>query len=108
MHFKVFWIVRKESKILVDQGSEFYNSSFKKWLENHEIKMYSTHNKGRSVVGERFIRPLKTKILKHMTAVSKNVYFGVLDDIVGKYNSTYDRTIKMKPIDVESDSYAKC
>ena len=69
--------------------------------------MYPAYNKGRSVVGERFIRPLKTKILKHMTAVSKNVYFGVLDDIVGKYNSTYHITIKMKPIDVESDCYAK-
>ena len=42
-----------------------------------------------------------------MTAVSKNVYFDVLGDIVDKYNSTYHRTIKMKPIDVKSDSYAE-
>ena len=60
-----------------------------------------------SVVAERFIRTLKSKIYKHMTAVSKNVYFDVLDDIVDKYNNIYHRTIKMKPIDVQSDSYAE-
>ena len=42
-----------------------------------------------------------------MTAVSKNVYFDVLDDIVNKYNNTVHRSIKMKPIDVTSDSYAE-
>ena len=51
--------------------------------------MYSTHNEGKSVVAERFIRTLKNKIYKHMTAVSKNVYIDKLDDIVNKYNSTY-------------------
>ena len=46
--------------------------------------MYSTYNEGKSVVAERFIRTLKNKISKNMTAISKNVYFGVLDDIVNK------------------------
>ena len=69
--------------------------------------MYSTYNEGKSVVAERFIRTLKNKIFKHMTAVSKNAYFDVLDDIVNKYNNTVHRTIKMKPIDVTSDSYAE-
>ena len=54
----------------------------------------------------RFIKTLKNNIYKHMTAVSKNVYFDVLNDIVGKYNNTFHRTIGMKPIDVKSDSYA--
>ena len=67
--------------------------------------MYSAYNEGKSVVAERFIRTLKTKIFRHMTAISKNVYFDVLDDIVGKYNNTVHKTIKMKPIDVTSDSY---
>ena len=58
--------------------------------------MYSTHNEGKSVVAERFIRTLKNKIYKNMTAISKNVYFDVLDDIVGEYNNTYHKTIKMK------------
>ena len=69
--------------------------------------MYSTYNEGKSVVAERFIRTLKNKIFKHMTAISKNVYFDVLDDIVNKYNNTVHRTIKMKLIDVTDDSYAE-
>ena len=69
--------------------------------------MYSTDNEGKSVLAERLIRTLKNKIYKHMTTVSKNVYFIVLNDILGEYNNTYHRTIKMKPIDVKSDSFAE-
>ena len=69
--------------------------------------MYSTYNEGKSVVAERFIITLKNKIFKHMTAASRIVYFDVLDDVVDKYNNTVHRTIKMKPIDVKSDSYAE-
>ena len=50
---------------------------------------------------------MKEKIFKHKTAISKNVYFDVLDDIVSKYNNTVHRAIKMKPIDNKSDSYAE-
>ena len=91
----------------VDQGSKFYNDLFKRCLRINSIEMYSTYNEGKSVVAERFIRTLKNKIFKHMTAVSKNVYFDVLDDIVNKYNNTVHKTIKMKPIDVTSDTYAE-
>ena len=70
--------------------------------------MYSTYNEEKSVVTERFIRTLKNKIFKHMTAISKNVYFGVLRDSVNKYNNTVHITIKMKPIDVTDDSCAEC
>ena len=65
--------------------------------------MYSTFNKGKSVVAERFIRTLKNKIFKHMTAI----YLDVLDDIVNKYTNTVHKTIKMKPIDVTDDSLAE-
>ena len=74
----------------------------KKWLQDNGIVMYSTHNKEKSVVAERFIRTLKNKIYKYMTSISKNVYIDKLDDIVNKYNNTYHRTIKMKPIDVKT------
>ena len=67
--------------------------------------MFSTHNEGKSVVGERFIRTLKSKIYKYMTSISKNLYFNKLDDIVNEYNNTYDNTIKMKPIDVKDNTY---
>ena len=56
--------------------------------------MYSTYNEGESVVAERFIRILKNKIYKHMTTISKNVYFNVLDDIVDEYNNTYFKPLK--------------
>ena len=65
---------RKPNKIWVDKGSEFYNNSFKKCLKDNDIEMYSTHNEGKSVVAERFIRTLKAKIYKYLTSVSKNVY----------------------------------
>ena len=67
--------------------------------------MYSIHNEGKSVVAERFIRTLKNKIYKYMTAISKNVYIDKLDDIVDEYNNTYHRTIKMKPVDVKDNTY---
>ena len=98
---------RMPNKLWVDEGSEFYNDLFKRFLRINDIEMYSTCNEGRSVVAERFIRTLKSKIFKHMTAVSKNVYFDVLDDIVNKHNNTVHRTIKEKPFDFPSDSYAE-
>ena len=69
--------------------------------------MYSTYNEGKYVVAEKFIKTLKNKFFKHMTAILKNVYFDVLDDIVNKYNITVHRTIKMKAIQVTDDYYAK-
>ena len=96
---------RKPNKIWVDKGSEFYNASFKKWLRDNDIVMYSTNNEGKSVVAERFIRTLKSKIYKYMASISKNVYIDKLDEIVDEYNNTYRTTIKMKPIDVKDNAY---
>ena len=64
---------RKPNKIWVDQGSEFYNNSFKDFLKVNNIEMYSTWNEGKSVFAERFIRTLKNMIFKHMAAISKNI-----------------------------------
>ena len=96
---------RKPNKIWVDQGSEFYNTHFKKCLKDNNIEMYSTHNEGKSVIAERFIRTLKSKIYKHITAILKNISFDVLNNIVNEDNNTYHRTIKMKHIDVGDDSF---
>ena len=96
---------RKPNKIWFDKGCEFHNNSFKKWLKDNYIKMYSIHNEEKSVVAERFIRTLKTKICKYMTSLSKHVHIDKLDDIVNEYNNTYHRTIKMKPVDVKDNTY---
>ena len=96
---------RKPRKTWTDKGSEFCNSSFKKWLKDNGIKMYLIHNEGKYVVDKRLIRILKTKIYKYMASISKNVYFKKLDGIVNKHNNTYHRKIKMKPVDVKDNTY---
>ena len=96
---------RKPNKIWVDKGSEFYNRLMKSWLEKNDIEMYSTHNEGKPVFAERFIRTIKNKIYKHMTSISKNVHIDKLDDIVNEYNNTKHRTTKMKLIDVKDNTH---
>ena len=59
----------KPNKTWADESSEFYNTSMKSWLQNNAIETYSTHNKGESVVGERFIRNLKNRIYKYLPPV---------------------------------------
>ena len=66
---------RKPNKIWVDQGSEFYNNTFKDFLKINNIEMYSIYNEGKSVFAEKYIRTLKHKIFKHMTAISKKCLF---------------------------------
>ena len=85
----------------------FITVLLKKWLDGNNIKMYSTYNEEKSIVAEIFIRILKNTIYRHMIAMSKNVYFEVLHDIVDKYNNKYHKTIKMKPIEAKSDCYAE-
>ena len=96
---------RKPNKMWVDKGSEFYNRSMKSFLQNGDTDMYSTHNEEKSVVAETIIRALENKIYKCMTSISKNVNIDKLDDIMNKYNNTYHNTIKMKPVDVRSNTY---
>ena len=70
----------------------------KSWLQDNDIEMYPTHNKGKYVVAEKLITTLKNKIYKYMTSVSKNVYTVKLDNIVNEYNNAYHRTITIKLI----------
>ena len=72
--------------------------------EKNDIEMYSTHNEGKSVVSQKFIRTLKNKIFKYITSISNNVSLDKLGYIVNKYNNTYRNTIKM-PVDVKSSTY---
>ena len=74
-------------------------------VQDNNIEMYSTNNDGKSVVAEIFIRTIKNKIYKYMTSISKNVYIDKVDDIVNKCNNRYDRTIKMKPVNVNPSMY---
>ena len=67
--------------------------------------MHSINNDGKSVVPERFIRTLNTKIYKDMTSISKNMYIDKLNDVVGEHNNTYHITIKMRPVNVKDNAY---
>ena len=68
----------KPNKTRVDKGSEFFNISFKRWLKDNDIEMYSTHKEGKSVVAESIIRTLKNKIYKHMASILKqNLYWSI-------------------------------
>ena len=95
-------------KILIiwaDKDSEFYNGSKILFLQNNDTEMYPMYNEGKFVVTERFIITLKNKIYKYMTAIPNIIYIDKLDDIVNKYKNTYHSTIKMKPVDVKSNTY---
>ena len=96
---------RKLNKIWADKGSRFYNRSMKSWIEKNDLEMYSTHNEGKFVIAERFVRTLKNKICKYMNSISKNLYIDKLDDKVNKYNNTYHNTIKINPVDVKLSIY---
>ena len=63
-------------------------------MKINNIEMYSTYNEEKSVIAERFIRTLKSKIFKHMTVVSKNIYFDVLDDIANKTITQFIELLK--------------
>ena len=64
----------------------------KSWLEKNDIEMFSTHNEGKSVVAERFIRTIKNKIYKHMTSISEDLY---IDKLVGKEVNDNDPKFKV-------------
>ena len=67
--------------------------------------MYSTHDEGKSVVPERFIRTLKNKIYKYINSILSNVFINKLDDIFNECNNEYSRTIKIKLVDVKASTY---
>ena len=69
-----------------------------KWLDNNDILMYSTHNEGKSVIAERFIKTLKSKIYKRMTVNDSKSYLPYLNKLVDQYNNTYHHSINKKPI----------
>ena len=85
-------------KLWVDQGRESYNQLMQEWLENHNILMYSTHNEGKSVMAEIFMKTLKAKIYKTMTANDSKSYLSYLNKLVDQYNNTYHNSINTKSI----------
>ena len=88
---------RRPEKLWVDNGTEFYNKVFQKWLNDNDVKMYSTFNEGKAVVIERFNRTLKNKMYKYFTAKNTYKYVDVLSVLINEYNNHKHSTIKMTP-----------
>ena len=68
------------------------------WLDDNNILTYLTHNEGKSVVAERFIRILKGEIYKKMTANDSKSYLGYLNKLIDQYNNTYHRSVSNRLI----------
>ena len=98
---------RKPNKLWVDQGREFYNKLMQEWLDNNDILMYSTHNEGKSVIAERFIKTLKSKIYKKMTANNNKSYLPYWNKLVDLYNNTYHHFINKRPINADYSAFTE-
>ena len=94
---------RIPKKLWVNEGKEFYNATFKKLLDKHEIEMYSTFHEGKAVVIERFNKTLKNIMWKYLTANNTRFYLDVLDQMVKNYNDKVHGTIKMTPKEASKD-----
>ncbi|KAL9986004.1 hypothetical protein ACROYT_G000057 [Oculina patagonica] len=94
---------RKPEYLWVDKGSEFYNKTFKEWLKQNDIKMYSTFNEGKAVVIERFNRTLKNKMYKQFTIQGNTQYLEMLPILVKEYNNTKHSSIKMTPTEASKE-----
>ena len=98
---------RKQNKLWVDQGREFYNKLIQEWLDNNDTLMYSTHNEGKSVISERFIKRLRSKIHKKMRANDNKSYLLYLNKLVDQYNNTYHHSINKKPINADYSAFTE-
>ena len=91
----------KPNKLWVDQGRDFYNKPKQEWLDNNDILMYSTHSEGKSVIADRFMKTLKAKIYKKITANDNKSHLPYLNKLVDQYNNTYHHFINKKLINAD-------
>ncbi|XP_070550282.1 uncharacterized protein [Ptychodera flava] len=91
---------RKPEKLQTDQGKEFVNHLFQKYLKSEDIQFFTTGNETKASVVERFNRTLKTKMWKYFTRNNTLSYLSVLPQLMQSYNNTWHRSIKRKPASV--------
>ena len=89
----------KPRLITCDHGSEFFNRTFKKMLEQNDIKIYSTYQDVKSSIVERVIRTLRKMIKRHFIISNSTVWYNALSTIIAQYNRKRHRTIHMTPIE---------
>ena len=98
---------RKPIKLQTDQGTEFLNRVFQKFLRENNIDFFTVNSGLKASVVERFNRTFKNKMYKYFTAKNTLTYVDVLPQLVKSYNNTYHRSIKMKPSQVTKANEAK-
>ncbi|GBO25915.1 Putative uncharacterized transposon-derived protein F54H12.3 [Araneus ventricosus] len=102
--FKIIFSHRKPKFLQTDQGTEFENSIFQKFLKENNVKYFTTYNATKASIVERFNRTLKTKMWKYFTSQNTYTYLNVLQKLVQSYNNTYHSSIKRRPIEVNSEN----
>jgi len=98
---------RKPKQLQTDDGKEFVNAEFKKFLLENEINFFTVQSENKACIVERVIRTLKEKLYRYFTHYNTYKFIDVLDDIVDNYNGTFHRTIKMAPKDVNNSNENK-
>ncbi len=102
---KAFQSILKEGrvpqKLQTDQGKEFFNKHFQDVMKKHDINHFATATDLKASVVERFNRTLKSRMWRFLTATNSRRYIDVLQDIIQGYNTSYHRSIRMRPVDVD-------
>ena len=97
----------KPNKLWVNQGKYFCNKLIQEWLDKNGILMYSTHNEGKSVIDERFIKILRLQSVKIITADDNKSYFPYLNKLADRQNNTYHHSINKKPLNVDYSAFTE-
>ena len=106
--FKKLFINVKPRKLWTDQGTEFTNNRFQDFLQQNNIGLYHVYNEGKACVVERLNRTIGELIAKHMTRTNSNNYVNKLQELIDKYNHTYNRSIGMSPFEAsKTENIAK-
>jgi hypothetical protein len=101
---KIFAEGRIPKTIQTDRGGEFLNGLVQNLLKNNDVKFFTTFSERKASVVERFNRTLKSTMFKYFTQFETRKYVNVLPDLVSRYNSSYHRSIKMRPIDMNKEN----
>ena len=94
---------RIPKKLWCDSGKEFYNSTMKQFLKQHNIELYSTMNEGKAVVIERFNRTLKQMMYKQFTVNGDKKWVKLLPSLLKTYNNKVHSSINMTPTEASNN-----
>ncbi|KAE9526215.1 hypothetical protein AGLY_013846 [Aphis glycines] len=95
---------KRTPKLLqLDNGKEFYNSTFDALMKKHDIHKYSTYSTMKACIVERFNRTLKEKMFREFTARGSHEWISILPSLINEYNNSKHRTIGMTPVQADAN-----